>query len=49
MDVAGLSKFVVDLAEETEGSVEIPLSQVKGTILKKVVDFCHHHEKVESS
>jgi hypothetical protein len=49
LNVAKLSKLAADACEAEEEEVEILLPKVNGTILKKDLDFCYHHEKVEAS
>lgn len=51
-DIAKLSNVVADMIEEDDdydGPVEFSCRHIRGAILKKVVDFCCHHEQVEHS
>ncbi len=41
-DVAKMSEFLKSMIEE--GAEEIPVSQVKSSILAKVIEFCQHYK-----
>ena len=53
MDIAKLSNLVVTTLGEDEDieddTVEIPLPNVKATVLAKVIEYCTHYKQVEPS
>ena len=53
VDIAKLSNLVVTTLGEDEDieddTVEIPLPNVKATVLAKVIEYCTHYKQVEPS
>eukprot|EP01040_Poterioochromonas_malhamensis_P005251 gene5251-5631_t len=43
LDVANMSEFVKSIIDEG-AEEEIPISQVKSSILAKVIEFCQHYK-----
>jgi len=41
--VAKMSELVKNMMEDDDEDAEIPLPNVKATVLKKVIEFCTHH------
>ncbi|KAL7532485.1 hypothetical protein ACHAXR_007122, partial [Thalassiosira sp. AJA248-18] len=51
VDIAKLSNLVVTTLgedDDEEDMVEIPLPNVKATVLAKVIEYCTHYKQVES-
>ncbi len=56
IDIAKLSNLVVTTLGEEDGdddddddTIEIPLPNVKSTVLAKVIEYCTHYKLVEPS
>lgn len=41
--VAAMSDLIKTMIEDSNGMEEIPVMDVKGSVLSKVIDFCKHH------
>mmetsp|Transcript_34819 Transcript_34819/g.38515 ORF Transcript_34819/g.38515 Transcript_34819/m.38515 type:complete len:169 (-) Transcript_34819:372-878(-) len=49
VEVAKMSELVKSMMEDdADGMTEIPLPNVKATVLQKVIEFCTHHTKQEA-
>ena len=43
MAIAKMSELVKTMMEDDDEDAEIPLPNIKATVLKKVIEFCTHH------